>query len=71
MKVANICRLRNLYLRNGLRSRSNTESDAHLSWVNHLCRTSRRAINQRRRRDRRTLHGGVHFNPRRQGLVHS
>jgi tetratricopeptide (TPR) repeat protein len=33
--------------------------------VNHLCRTSRRAINQRRRRDRRTLHGGVRFNPRR------
>ena len=59
----------NLYLRNDLRSRSNTEPDAHPSWVNHLCRTSRCAINQRRRRDRRTLHGGVHFNPRRPRLV--
>ena len=42
------------------------EADAHPSWVSHLCHTSRRAINQRRRRDRRTLHDGVHFNPRRQ-----
>jgi hypothetical protein len=70
-KVANIYRLRNLYLRNGLRSRSNTEPDFHPSWVNHLCRTSRRAIKQRRGRDRRTLHDGVHSNPRRQRLVRS
>jgi hypothetical protein len=53
------------------RESNNTEPDARPSWVNHLCRTSRRAINQRRRRDRRTLHGGVRFNPRRQGLVRS
>jgi hypothetical protein len=37
--------------------------------VNHRCRTSLRAIKQRRRCDRRTLHDGVHFNPRRQRLV--
>ena len=69
--VANIYRLRNLYLRNGLRSRSNTEPDFHPSWVNHLCRTSRRAIKQRRGRDRRTPQDGVHSNPRRQRLVRS
>jgi hypothetical protein len=69
--IANIYRLHNLYLRNGLRSRSNTEPDFHPSWVNHLCCTSRRAIKRRRRRDRRTLHDRVHFDPRRQGLVRS
>ena len=40
----------NLYLRNDLRSRSNTEPDAHPSWFNHLCHTSPRAIDQHRRR---------------------
>ena len=29
------------------------------------------AIDRRRQRDRRTLHDGIHFNPRRQRLVRS
>ena len=67
--ISTACAL--FYLRNGLRSRSPAEPDFHPSRVNHLFRTSDHTIKQGRRRDRRTLHGGVHTDPRRQRLVRS
>jgi hypothetical protein len=63
-KNANICRLRDLYFRNGLRSRSNKESGFYSSCGDYRFRASRRAIKYFGRRRRRAMYDGIHTNAR-------